>query len=293
MGRDLRARALRVDRLAHAGDDELVDPVLDVRRRVLAPEQPPIVRLVLAEQQLGRPVRAQNPVPELGMRSARRGDSCLAVDRLQCRLRDVAAPRPRVAEPQRRQEVQRRRVGTAIMGRDQHHDVISGRLRILHDHVEVPVLIEDPRVQQLVLHLLLAPAAVGLRQIRVRERPLRILVLALHVRVRRRAVQIEPVLLHILAVVPLRVREPEHPLLQDRVGSVPQRQRQAQPLPLVADPGDPVLPPVIRARPRLIVGEVIPRVPATAVVLAHSPPLALTEVRPPRLPQDFAGAGFL
>jgi|SRR6516162_6065628 hypothetical protein len=38
---------------------------------------------------------------------------------------------------------------------------------------------------------------------------------------------------------------------------------------------------------RLIVGEVIPGVTAFTVVLAHRPPLALTEVRSPLLPGNF------
>ena len=166
-------------------------------------------------------------------------------------------------------------------------------LGVLHDHVEIAVLVEDPGVQQLVLHLLLAPAAVGGHQVPVRERPLRILVLALHVRMRRRAVQVEPVLLDVLAMVALAIVQAEHPLLENRVGAVPQRQRQAQPLALVADPGDPVLTPPVSTRPRLIVGEVVPRVSAPAVVLAHRPPLPLAQIRAPRLPRNRAGARLL
>ena len=51
---------------------------------------------------------------------------------------------------------------------------------------------------------------------------------------RGRAVDVEVVLLHVLAVVALAVGEPEQPLLQDRVALVPQRQREAQPLLVVA-----------------------------------------------------------
>ena len=166
------------------------------------------------------------------MGSAHGGDARLPVGGRQRRLRDVVAPRPRVAKPQRRQQVQRRRVRAAVVRRDEHQDVVVGALGVLHDHVEVAVLVEDAGVQQLVLHLLLAAPGVRGHQVPVGERPLRILVLALQVRVRRRAVQVEPVLLDVLAVVALPVGEAEHPLLEDRVGAVPQRQRQAQPLAL-------------------------------------------------------------
>jgi hypothetical protein len=189
--------------------------------------------------------------------------------------------------------MQGRRIRTAVMRRDQHQDVIGAGLCVLHDHVEIPILIEDPGVQQLVLHLLLAPAAVSGQEVPIRERPLRILVLTLHIRVRRRAVHVEPILLDVLTVVALAIGQPEHPLLENRVRAVPQRQRQAQPLTLIADPGDPILTPPIRARPRLLVREVVPRIPAPAVVLAHRPPLALAQIRAPRLPRSGAGARLL
>ena len=60
-------------------------------------------------------------------------------------LRDLAAPRPRVAEPQRREQVQRRRLRAAVVRGDQHEDVVVGALGVLDDHVEVAVLVEDRR----------------------------------------------------------------------------------------------------------------------------------------------------
>ena len=36
-----------------------------------------------------------------------------------------------------------------------------GALGVLHDHVEIAVLVKDPRVEELVLHLLLAAPAIG------------------------------------------------------------------------------------------------------------------------------------
>ena len=110
--------------------------------------------------------------------------------------------------------------------------------------------------------LLLAAAAVGGDQVVVGKRSLRILVLALQVGVGRRRVEVEPVLLDVLAVVALAVGEAEHPLLQDRIGAVPQREREAQPLALVADAGDPVLAPAVGPRARVLVREVVPRVAA-------------------------------
>ena len=76
-------------------------------------------------------------------------------------------------------------------------------------------------------------------------RRLRVLVQVLHVAVRRRAVEVEVVLLHVLAVVALAGRQAERPLLQDRVGAVPQREREAQQLVAVADAGQAVLAPAV------------------------------------------------
>ena len=53
---------------------------------------------------------------------------------------------------------------------------------------------------------------------------LRILVEILHVGMRRRAVEVEVVFLHVLAVVALAVGQPEQALLEDRVVAVPQRE---------------------------------------------------------------------
>ena len=117
---------------------------------------------------------------------------------------------------------------------------------------------------------------------------LRVLVQVLHVRVRRRAVEVEVVLLDVLAVVALAVGQPEGTLLEDRVLAVPQRQREAQHLVVVADAGQAVLAPAVGARPRLVVGEVVPGVAVVAVVLAHRAPLPLAQVGSPLLPGNAA-----
>ena len=169
-------------------------------------------------------------------------------------------PGPCVPEPQRRQQVDRRGVGPAVVRRHEHQDVVRGGLGVLDQHIEIAIVVERAGVQELVFHVLLAPATVRRHQIQVGESSLGILVLALEVRVGRCAVQVEPVLLDILAVVALPVGESEHPLLEDRIGAVPERQSQAQLLALVRHPRDAVLAPAVGARPGLVVGEVVPGV---------------------------------
>ena len=109
------------------------------------------------------------------------------------------------------------------------------------------VFVEDAGVEQLVLELRSGPFAIGADQVLVRVRRLRVLVEHPHVGVGRRAVEVEVVLLDVLAVVALRVGEPEQPLLQNRVAPVPKRKPEAQQLQVVADTREPVLAPAVNA----------------------------------------------
>ena len=101
---------------------------------------------------------------------------------------------------------------------------------------------------------------------------------------RGRRVEIEVVLLHVLAVIPLAAREPEQALLENRVVAVPESHRQAEPSVVVGDPADSVLAPPVRPRPGVIVGEGVPGGAVGAVVFAHRPPLAFGQVGPPPFP---------
>src|SRR5262249_36362230 len=102
--------------------------------------------------------------------------------------------------------------------------------------------------------------------------------------VRRRVVDVEVVVLDVLAVVALVRRHAEQPLLEVRIALVPERRREAQQLVAIADAGDAVLAPAVRLRARAVVGEVAPRVAVLGVVLADRPPRAIGEVRPPPPP---------
>ena len=179
-----------------------------------------------------------------------------------------------------------------IGGRDLHQDVLGARLGVFHEDVEVAVLLEDPGVEELVLHLVAAAPPVRLHQVGVGIGRLRVLVEKLHVRVGRRAVEVEVVLLDVLAVVAFAVREPEEPLLQDRVFAVPQREGEAEVLLVVGDPSQTVLAPAIRPGTGVIMGEEVPGISVVAVVLPHRPPLPVREIRAPFPPRNLFRAGF-
>src|SRR5581483_12156962 len=106
-------------------------------------------------------------------------------------------------------------------------------------------------------------------------------------------VEVEVVLLHVLAVVAFAVGQSEEPFLQNRVPSVPERQAEAEALRVVGNAGDAVFAPTISPRTRMIVWKEVPRVAVLAVILAHGSPLSLAQVRSPLLPRDRPHAGFL
>jgi hypothetical protein len=185
-----------------------------------------------------------------------------------------------------REEVERGVRGAAVEGFDADDDVFGVGLGVFDDDVEVAVVVEEARVEQLVLGAVIAPAgAVLADQLRVGVLSLRVLVEELHVGVRGRRVEVEVILLDVLAVVALVAVEAEEALLQDRVAAVPECEREAEQLVAVAEAGEPVLAPAVSLRARQVVGEVVPRVAVGAVVLAHGAPRAFGDVRPPTPPR--------
>ena len=190
----------------------------------------------------------------------------------------------RVAEPQRGQHVDGRLVGAAVLHGDAREHLGRRDLRVGDLHRPEPVVLEHAGVEQLVLALLLAAAGVLVDELLVRVRGLRVVVAPPQPRVAGQAVHEPPVLLHVLAVVALGTGQAEHPLLEDRVDAVPQRQPEAQLVPDVGEPRHPVLVPAVRARAGVVVRERAPRVAVVAVVLAHRAPRALGEVRAPLVP---------
>src|SRR5262249_43145331 len=133
----------------------------------------------------------------------------------------------------------------------------------------------------------------GFDELVVRVRFLRILVEVLHVRIRRRAVEVEVVLLDVLAVVAFAVCEAEEAFLEDRVPAVPQSHRKAEGSPVAGDACKAILPPAVGTGAGLVMGEVVPGVAALAVILANGAPLPFAEVGPPLPPGNFLLPGLV
>ena len=284
MRRRLGPLLLGVHRPCLAVDDVVVDAVLDIRAAVGDPEDALRVGFIFREQQRHVPCTGEVAFAQSGIAGLDDAHPRGASDLVQPRPVGLALPGPLVAEPQRRQDVHLGRFRTAVVDGDLDQDILRGRLGVLDEHVKVAVLVEHAGIDQLILEVLPAPAPVGLDQVVVGVGRLRILVEVLHIRMGRRAVEVEVILLDILAMVGFAVGQPEQAFLEDRILAIPQGQREAQALVVIANAGQTILAPAIGARAGLIVGEVIPGVTTVAVVLAHRAPLALAQVRSPLLP---------
>ena len=271
-------------------DDEAVDAVLDVRRGIPAAEQPFVVRFVLGEENwrggIAIEVVIGQALLEQRVGMVRADYTCVILRGRLIQLRPGATvtPGPGVAKPQCGQYVQVRRFGATVDRLDLDEQILRTSLGVLHEHIEVTVFLKHPGVQQFVFEILPAAAAVGLNEVGIREWRLRVLVEVLHVRVRWSVIEIEVVFLHVLAVVALAVGQTEEAFFQDRVPAVPQRERETEDLVIIGDACQPVFAPVIGARSRLVVREIVPRIAVLAVIFADRSPLPFAQVRTPLLP---------
>ena len=175
-------------------------------------------------------------------------------------------------------------VRPGVRDADHHQHIEWVGLGIVDLDDPVAVLVERFRVEQFELGVALAPPRVLLDELAIRELPLRVVVAPAIPCVTRDGVEVPPVLLGVLSVVALVAGEPEDALLEDRVASIPQGEPQAQALLHVGEAGKSVLAPAVRARPGVVVWQVLPGRTARAVVLADGAPLPFTDVRAPQVP---------
>ena len=217
-----------------------MEGVLDPGRGVRLPPEALEVALVLRKEEFRRAVTVERIVAQVRMRGE---DRPLHLAHVWLRL--PLFGRPGVAKPERGEQMEPRRFGASVVDGDPDQDVLRAILGVLQHNVEIPVIVEDACIKQFVLELLPGPAPVRFDQVLIRKLPLRVFVEVLHVRVRRRRVDVEVVLLDVLAVVSLAVGQPEEAFLEDRVALVPKGERKAEALTVIRDAADPVFAPAI------------------------------------------------
>src|SRR6266702_1983344 len=183
-----------------------------------------------------------------------------------------------------------RRFGSAIVRGDTNEDVFGGGFGILDDHIEISIFGEDACIEQLKFGILFRTAPVFFQQLSIGIGSLRIFVKKLHVRVRRRAVKVEVILLYIFAMVSFVAGKAEETFFEDGISFVPKCEPEADELVTVANRGEAILVPTIGARAGMIVRKIFPRFSGGAVVLAHRSPRAIADVGAPALPMRFAGS---
>ena len=293
MRRRLRPNAVRIHGLGASLHDRLMERILHVRRKIRRSEEPLVVRLVLGEKPRRLRVDCEPEIAERLVLQSQQMLVELGNTRLQRAALVLATPDPRVAKPHRREHVQPRRFRPAVGERQADEHVVRIGLGILRDDIEVASVVEDTRILDFEFRLQARAPRVPLDQLRIGKLRLRILVERPHIGMRRRRIEIVPDLFRIFAVIALRIRKPENPLLQNGIALIPQRHRKAQPALAVADPEQPILAPAIGAAARVIVGKVIPGIATRRIILAHRPPLPLREIRPPALPVLHAPGIFL
>ena len=241
------------------------------------------VGLVLAEEELavGGTFEAQLHGAELLALGDERIARAEAFDR---GTRGIVAPRPGVAEKQLRDHMDLRRLRTAV-----HHLDAQGRLIVLALGVGDPdlkkaVLVEDSRIEQLVLGIELGAEGVGAHQVGVGISALRIRIHHAVPRVARQRIDMPPEFLGILAVIAFSVGEAEEALLENAVLAVPHCDRETEDLVLVAPAKEAILAPSVGAAARVVVGERLPRRAVGRVILANRAPLSAGDIGSPCAP---------
>src|SRR5713226_2953083 len=272
-------------------DDVVVDTVLGVRRPRM-PVEALGIRFIFGEEGLGGILAMEPEVAGFRMLECEGADLAGSVDLFYDRLGLALIPGPGIAVPNCRQKMYARRFGAAIVRSDSNKDVFRGGLGILNDDIEIAVFVEDAGIEQLKLGIFFRMAPVFFQQLSIGKGTLRIFVKKLHVRVRRRAVKVEVILLHVLAVIAFITSKAEETFFEDGISVVPKCEPEADELVTVANRGEAILVPAIGARAGVIVRKIFPCFSGGAVVLAHRSPRAIADVGAPALPMYFAGAGF-
>src|SRR5262249_49474706 len=100
------------------------------------------------------------------------------------------------------------------------------------------------------------------------------------------------ILLDVLAVVAFAVGQAEKPLLEERIAPIPKRDRHAEVLKPVAEPGKTVFVPPVGSAASVVVREVIPGVAVRTVILTGRAPGPLGQIGSPVLPVGASRLAF-
>jgi hypothetical protein len=94
-------------------------------------------------------------------------------------------------------------------------------------------------------------------------------------------------------MVAFTVGDPEKSLLKNWIALVPKSESKTEALFVVTNAAEPIFPPTISPRARLVVAEVVPRITVSTVILAYCSPLPFAEVWSPFFPGNALLASFI
>src|SRR4051794_4694721 len=110
---------------------------------------------------------------------------------------------------------------------------------------------------------------------------------------RRHIIEVEVVLLDILAVVAFPEAKAVEPFFEKGIVAVPERGREAEELKAIADASDAVFAPAKSFTAGMLVRKIGPGIAIGAVVFAHRAPRPLRQIRSPSSPAEDVAFNFL
>ncbi len=124
-------------------NDIFVETVLEETWGVSLTIKPSGIRFVVTKQNLRLAVTSQRVISQFRMLRGNRA----ALTKGQLRLLRIRLPRPGVAKPQLRQQMNRRRFRPAIVNRHPHQNLFRPGFRVFDKHIEVAVVVEDAGIE--------------------------------------------------------------------------------------------------------------------------------------------------
>ncbi len=205
----------------------------------------------------------------------------------------MASPAPDVAEPERRQHMDRRGNRAVIGHGDAPQHVFRRAFRDFLGDIEVSAFVKNAHVREFQLRTFPSEPLIFHPDRGVGKRRMWIFVEDAGVGMGRRGIEIVITFLHVLAVIALVSAEPEKPFFENRVISVPKRGGETKVAVAVRPAIQAVLAPAVGAAAGVVMREIRPAIAVFRVVFANRAPLALAQIRAPMFPVFLAGGIFV
>ena len=106
--------------------------------------------------------------------------------------------------------------------------VVGRGLGIFRKDVEISLIFEDTGIFKLILWFKPGSTAIFFDQLCIRKFGLRIFIESFHVRMRRRRIKVEVRLFDVFTVIPFRPGQTKQSFFENRISTVPERQRKTQ-----------------------------------------------------------------